>query len=145
MIICLFYGFTFKPSKTSDLIELNCGKTSCRDSARNTPLSFIDSTLLNTLITTYNFGFGSHSALIIETSSQPPFLYYLVGTFPKKLAAKGTGEYQKSTCSKVETTELANSTFQEKTRLERSIEIGGTSALLCASSISGALRPATQL
>jgi len=106
--------------------------------------------LKTTLVTTYDYGFGTHSAILIETEGMPPLLYDPAGTFPKM----GSGDtmedvtldqyvkYQKSTGSRVVTTVLNTTVDQEKAMRKWLEGNRGMAPGFCASGVSSALNGA---
>ncbi len=131
-----------------DPIGFKGGDTNLYRYVHNRPVNRVDpSGLTSTLITTYDFGVGSHSAILVETPGQPSFLYDPAGSYPKT----GSGDFtesvtlaqyvafQKSTGSSVQTTTLNTTHAQEAAIIQRAITQGGAAPGGCASSVSGAL------
>ncbi|MFO0819074.1 MAG: RHS repeat-associated core domain-containing protein [Pirellulales bacterium] len=118
----------------------------------NSPTHFVDPNgLETTLITTYDYGIGSHSAVHVSTPGQPDFLYDPGGSYGD--GKRGSGgffegseadlnnyiKYQKDTGSTVETKKLNTSPDEEKKIRERAEELGDTGPFTCASSVSSTL------
>jgi RHS repeat-associated protein len=118
----------------------------------NNPINRVDPQgLETTLVTTYDFGIGSHSALHVATPGQPEFIYDPAGSY--NVDTRGSGgflegedanldsyiDYQKGTGSEVRETKLPLTPEQEQQIKERAEEIGDARGLSCASSVSEAL------
>jgi RHS repeat-associated protein len=116
------------------------------------PLSNIDSVGLDTtLVTTYDYGFGSHSAMYISRGSTS-FLYDPAGSFDPQ-GMRGTGgffegkeanlgryvNYQKSTGSVVELIVLKTTKEQEQAIMDAAEAIGDPRGFGCAASVSSAM------
>lgn len=112
------------------------------------PINIIDpSGLKTTIITTYDLGFGTHSAILVETPGQASFLYDPGGHYP------GTGSgnfidgvtlaqyiaFQEATGSSVRTKVLNTTPAQELGIIQRAENQGGRPPGYCAVGVSGAL------
>jgi RHS repeat-associated protein len=122
--------------------------------ALGTPLRYTDARGLETiLVTTYDYGFGSHSAIYVNTPGQPPFLYDPAGSYQPNGEPRGTGgffegnqanlqdyvKYQESTGSTVEVVKIPTTPAQEQGIKERAMDIGDPRGFSCASAVSQAL------
>lgn len=108
--------------------------------------------LITTLVTTYDYGIGSHSAIHVAIEGRPDFLYDPAGSYNPG-GRRGSGgvfsgddaslssykKYQESTGSRVELTVIPLSIKQEERLIGNSEEIGDPRGLWCAGSVSGAL------
>jgi RHS repeat-associated protein len=117
------------------------------------PISAGDpSGLVTTVITTWDYGFGTHSALYINTPGQSPYLYDPAGSYnpgnrrPEDGIFEGKDanladyiNYQKGTGSDVTTTNIPTSAEQEAAIKGRADGIGDPRGLSCATSVSGAI------
>lgn len=136
-----------------DPIRFKGGDTNLFASVLADPVNHVDiNGLETTVITTYDYGIGSHSALYVNTPGQEPFLYDPAGSYVPS-GGRGTGgyfegddanlqkyvEYQKSTGSTVVLTNLPTSPEQEAAIKDRAMEISDPRGFSCASSVSGAL------
>ncbi len=119
--------------------------------ADNNPIMKVDpSGLEMTLITTYDFGIGSHSALHIKNSTET-FLYDPAGSY--KMQKRGSGDffsgkdaklqdyikYQKSLGSSVSLQVLNSSSKAETKIINNAINQGGQMPFMCAAGISSAI------
>jgi len=108
--------------------------------------------LTTTLITTYDYGIGSHSALHIQNNAET-FLYDPAGSYLAETGTRGSGDffsgsranlnayikYQGSTGSTVSIQTLNIDAATEAKIIERAIDQGGIMPFACASGVSGAL------
>ncbi len=114
----------------------------------NNPVRYADyNGFETTVVTTYDAGVGSHSALFTERDGRQ-FLYDPGGSFEKSM---GSGrytdavslqeylDYQKSTGSKVETTKLNTTLTQEQQIQARAENAGDSGVFFCAKGVSDAL------
>lgn len=122
--------------------------------AGGNPVSSADPSGLETvIITTFDYGIGSHSAAFIRTPGKPDFLYDPAGSYDP-IRERGTGgffdggteanlknyiDYQKKTGSEVYTVTLPTTPEQEEAIKERAMEIGDPRGFSCAISVSTAL------
>ena len=119
------------------------------------PLSYTDPRgLVTTIITTFDGGIGSHSAMQIESPGTRPFLYDPAGSYqPPSGQPRGSGDffegkdanlrdyirYHEQTGSKVEITQVPTTKEQEREIVRRAIEQGGRAPGFCAKGVSDAL------
>jgi RHS repeat-associated protein len=127
---------------------------------RGSPLRYVDPRgLVTTLITTYDFGFGTHSAMYVETPGQQPFLYDPAGSYHAGGEPRGSGgffegsqanlqnyiKYQESLGSTVELVQIPTTPTQEAAIKERAMDIGDPRGFSCASAVSQALGGACRI
>jgi hypothetical protein len=119
------------------------------------PVSFTDPSGLRTiLITTYDYGIGSHSALCIQTPGEPPFIYDPAGSYvPPSGQPRGSGDFfesadaslgaliqhYKKNSDSVVVTEIPTTLEQERQIKQHAINIGGKQPFFCAVGVSQAL------
>jgi RHS repeat-associated protein len=136
---------------TPDLIGL-AGGINLFTYVRANPINTYDLLgLVTTLITTYDYGVGSHSAVHINTPVEPPFLYDPAGSY--NADTRGSGgifegneanlqefiKYHESTGSKVDLVVILTTPEQEELMKQKAEEIGDLRGFSCASSVSSAL------
>ena len=119
----------------------------------NNPVRYVDPDgLKTTVVTTYDYGVGTHSGVLVETPGQSPFLYDPAGSYPA--TGRGSGDfaedvklqdylgYHTANGSSVDTAVLNTSPEQEEAIRQRAMNQGGVMAGFCASAVSGALNGA---
>ena len=124
--------------------------------ARQNPVRYGDPRGLTTsIITTYDYGIGTHSAIHVENggSGGGEFLYDPAGSYIPPSGTRGTGDFfegadanldnyiqdHQSRGSTVEVTELPTTPEQEAEIARRAEELGGQSPGFCTLGASGAL------
>lgn len=121
----------------------------------NDPVNWSDPLgLETTLITTYNYGIGSHSGLYITTPGKEPFLYDPAGGYnPPAPAERGSGgifegseanleryiQYHKDDDSTIELVKIPTTPEQEAAIKKQAEIIGDPRGFSCAKSVSAAL------
>ncbi|WP_427926557.1 RHS repeat domain-containing protein [Xanthomonas hortorum] len=138
----------------SDPIGLN-GGSSTYNYAFSSPFAATDFFGLKTyVIVTYDYGFGSHSAMFIDDSNgKQPFLYDPSGSYLSE--TRGSGgifegssdgadleryvKYQRGTGSTVKVIVLNTSSSQEARFKDRAEEIGDPRGIFCADSVSSVM------
>lgn len=154
----LFYNYQreYDPAvgrySQSDPIGLNGGVRTYSYAASN-PMVYVDPKgLITTLVTTYDFGIGSHSAIHVSRPGKLDFLYDPAGSYSPG-GRRGSGglfdgadaslaaykKYQEGTGSRVELTVIPLRPEQEAALLENAEKWGDPRGFGCASSVSGAL------
>lgn len=115
--------------------------------------------LETTVVTTYDYGIGSHSALYVNTPGQSAFLYDPAGSYQPSGEPRGTGgffegsqaslqnyiRYQESLGSTVELVKIPTTPTQEQAIKDRAIDIGDPRGFSCASAVSQALGGVCQI
>ncbi|MBN1663043.1 MAG: hypothetical protein JW943_05530 [Deltaproteobacteria bacterium] len=138
-----------------DPIDFAGGDVNLYGYVSNNPVNWVDPRgLVSILITTYDHGIGSHSALYIRTPGQDAFLYDPAGSYMTGLGStRGTGgilegdeaklvdyiNYHRGTGSEVNLTIIKTTPQQEDAIKQRADELGDPRGFSCASSVSGAL------
>ena len=138
----------------ADPLGLKGGDLSLYVLRENNPLSFTDPRGLETiLITTYDYGIGSHSALYVATPGQLPFLYDPAGSYQPGKEPRPSGgffegpqanldryiQYQQSLGSKVDLVRLPTTPAQERAIKQQAEEIADPRGFSCSRAVSGAL------
>ncbi|MDG4555807.1 MAG: RHS repeat-associated core domain-containing protein [Candidatus Contendobacter sp.] len=123
---------------------------------QNDPVNWVDPWgLETTLITTYDYGIGSHSGVYTETPGKEPFLYDPAGGYnPPPPAERGSGgifegseanlksyiEYHENDGSTIELVKIPTTPEQEELIKKRAEIIGDPRGFSCAESVSAALK-----
>ena len=145
-----YYDSSLGRYMQSDPIGFNAGINTFVYALGN-PVSLVDPLgLITILITTYDYGFGSHSALYIRNANGN-FLYDPAGSF--RIETRGTGDffegndanlaayvaYHESIGSSVSLQSLNTDIITETEIIDRAIELGGTYPFFCAGAVSSAI------
>lgn len=125
---------------SKDPILFAGGDTNLYGYVMQDPINGIDPDgLKTTLITTYDWGFGSHSAILITNPGQASFLYDPAGSYKGPANLNSYINYHQSTGSRVSTTSLNTTSGQESQIINRILNSPSAGPLGCAGAVSSAL------